>query len=261
MLENKTVWMVSGNKGGVGKSLFCMALASSLMGRHETFSVLDGDGRTGDVFASFARKVPARQADFRMLRPDSPNCVQDEVYEALIHQLLQTSRHLVINTPDGADTLLMKWFDMTLQHTESYNYQFKFIYLMSDRPDGLELLPDLAQRFLSLYPVRNLHFGPVDRFSIFNMDHADKFHDVLDFPNLRGDEVRLLFDALTFPAEVAKDRRTKGNGKVFRWPVLDRARIKQWQDAVDRMLAPVIAAHDQSNINLDNLEQDPSSGT
>lgn len=242
--------MVSGNKGGVGKSLFCLALASAFEQRGELFSVLDGDGRTGDVFASFARKQPARQADFRELRPESHDCPQDAVYEAMVHQLLMTSQHLIINTPDGADALLMKWFDMTLSHTEKNNWQYKFMYLMSDRPDGLELLADLAQRFLGLYPIRNLHFGNRDRFAVFNMDHAPMFHKVLEFPVLRGEEVRMLFDAHTYPHEAV---RAKRDGR-YHWPVLARARLKQWQSKVEQSLGDVLVCQDQSNINLDSDE-------
>lgn len=239
--------MVSGNKGGVGKSLFCLALASAFETRQELFAVLDGDGRTRDVYASFVRKHPARSADFRDLRPESPNCPQDAVYETMVHRLLSTSQHLIINTPDGADSLLMKWFDMTLRHTETHNYQFRFMYLMSDRPDGLELLPDLAERFTSLYPIRNLHFGKAERFAVFNMDHESKFHSVPNFPILRGDEVRLLFDAHTYPHEVLHQR---DSNKRFRWPALSRARIKNWQAAVEDILQDVLNGYDQSNINL-----------
>ena len=247
MTPCKTIWMISGNKGGVAKSLLSLSLASSLQMRGESYSVLDGDGRTGDVYAAFARKVPARWADFRSLRPESHTCPQDEVYESMVHQLLMTSQHLVINTPDGADALLMKWFDLTLKHTESYNYEFKMLYAMSDRPDGLDMLPDLAQRFMSLYPIRNLHFGSVERFAAFNIDHAPMIHVVMDLPALRADEVRLLFDGKTYPAEVLVERR-RG---AYRWPVLARSRIATWQERVDQMLAPALDARDQSNIVLD----------
>lgn len=247
MTTTKTVWMVSGNKGGVGKSLFCLALASALERRGELFAVLDGDGRTGDVHASMLRRHPSRWADFRGLRPESHNCPLDAEYEGMVRQLLSTSQHLIVNTPDGADSLLMKWFDMTLRHTESNNCQFKFMYLMSDRPDGLALLPDMATRFSGLYPIRNLHFGSVDRFAVFAMEHERMFHQVLDFPVLRGDEVRLLFDGHTFPTEVVRQKNTAGK---FRWSALSRSRIHSWQAEVEATLQGVLASQDQSNINL-----------
>jgi len=239
--------MITGNKGGVGKSLFCLALASALEKRDELFAVLDGDGRTGDVHASFLHKHPSRWADFRELRPESHTCPQDAVYEERVHALLSASQHLIINTPDGADSLLMKWFDMTLRHTESNNCQFRMMYLMSDRPDGLTVLPDMATRFLALYPIRNLHFGNEDRFAVYGMDHESKFHSTLDFPVLRGDEVRLLFDAHTYPYEAIRAKTHTGR---FRWPALSRARIGSWQNKIDTMLEPVFVARDHSNIDM-----------
>lgn len=237
----KTVWMISGNKGGVGKSLFCLALASALDMRNEVFAVLDGDGRTGDVYSSFERKCPARLGDFRELRPESHTCYLDGVYEQVLRQLLRSSPNLIINTPDGADNILTKWFDVTLSHTELNNHHFKFIYLMSDRPDGLDILPELAKRFQFLYPVRNLHFGDPSLFTVFNENYADGFNVVVDLPALRGQEVRMLFNSYTYPAEAIK-RRIKGIH------ALSRARLMRWQKSVNETLFDIMDNNDISNL-------------
>jgi hypothetical protein len=243
---HKTIWMVSGNKGGVGKSLFCLALASALGTLGEKFSVLDGDGRTGDVYAAFARKCPARQGDFRELRPESHNCSYDGLYEGMLHALLRTSTDLIINTPDGADSVLLKWFDVTLKHTESNNYQFKFIYLMSDRADGLDTLGELAQRFQFLYPVRNLHFGPSSLFDVFNRDYAPSFKSVLDFPVLRGDEARMLFAVKTYPSEAISLQ--DGSSSTYTVPTLMRARLSAWQNKFNEVVYDMIDNKDTSNL-------------
>lgn len=222
--------MVSGNKGGVGKSLFCLALASALETKGHLYSILDGDGRTGDVYAAFLRKCPSKWGDFRQLRPESHNCSYDAVYEGMLHQLLRGSPHLIINTPDGADRVLMKWFDVTLKHTETNNYLFKFVYLMSDRPDGLDSLPELAERFQFLYPVRNLYFGRANKFEAFN-EYIEGFQVVSDFEVLRGDEVRILFDLKTYPAE-AMSLMNDGQSTLL-LPTLVRARLKRWQEKND----------------------------
>lgn len=250
-MVSKTVWMISGNKGGVGKSLFCLALASALEMRRETFAVLDGDGRTGDVYSAFERKCPARLGDFRELRPESHTCHLDGVYEQMLRQLLRSSPNLIINTPDGADNIMTKWFDVTLSHTEVNNYHFKFIYLMSDRPDGLDILPELAKRFQFLYPVRNLHFGDPALFSVFNDKYSDMFNVVLDLPALRGQELRMLFDAYTYPSE-AIGKRVKGIH------ALSRARLMRWQTVVNESLFDLIENDEISNLVLGKL---PKSGS
>lgn len=249
-MDKKTVWMVSGNKGGVGKSLFCLALASALETRGERYAVLDGDGRTGDVYATFLRKCPARLADFRELRPELHNCRQDEVYETMIHQMLKTSSHLIINTPDGADSTLVKWFDMTLKHTESYGYQFKLMYLMSDRPDGLDMLPDLAARFAYFFPIRNLYFGRVELFTSFNNKYAQMFRSIIDFPVLRGEEIRMLFDLKTYPLEainLKRDIKSK-ESSTFALPALTRSRLLNWQMTVNEVISDIIDGDEVANI-------------
>lgn len=245
-MEHKTVWMVSGNKGGVGKSLFCLALASALDMLGERYAVLDGDGRTGDVYAAFTRKCPARLGDFRELRPESHMCSFDKTYEDMLHQLLRSSPHLIVNTPDGADNILAKWFDVTLQHTESNNYQFKLVYLMSDRPDGLDMLNELSKRFRFLYPVRNLHFGDESLFSVFNQDFAHRFTSVLNFPVLRGEEVRLLFNDKTSPIESVNQMNPDTNS--FTLPMLSRARLLAWQNKVNDEIWEMIDNKDVSTL-------------
>lgn len=244
----KTIWMVSGNKGGVGKSLFCLALASSLEMSGENYSVLDGDGRVGDVFSTFSRRCPARQGDFRQLRPESHLCKFDSVYEGMLHQLLRGTDDLIVNTPDGADQILSKWFDVTLKHAEPNNIQFKFIYLMSPRPDGLDMLLELADKFQFLYPIRNLHFGPPDLFAGFNKKYFKLFNEVIDFPVLRGEEARLLFDLQTYPfaAFSAKQKNTD----TFCIPVMSRSRLFAWQTKVNDVLNGLIANKDRSNLNM-----------
>jgi len=245
-MSAKTVWMVTGNKGGVGKSLFCLALASAFEMRGVQFAIFDGDGRTGDVYSTFRRKAPARQGDFRALRPESHLSDLDLVYETQLQQLLAGSPHLIVNAPDGADMVLKKWFDLTLRHTEAGNINFRLVYLMSDRPDGLDMLPQLAESFQFLYPVRNLHFGPQKVFSAFNEQYQPGFKVVIDFPELRAEEVRMLFDLQTSPAEALRLRRASGTYAI---PVLQRARLHAWQRRVNESVWDMI-----DNLEMPNLE-------
>lgn len=245
-LSPKTIYMISGNKGGVGKSLYSLALASVLDMRGEDYAVFDGDGRTGDVFSAFTGKCPARWGDFRSLRPESHNCYLDSEYEKVIHQLLLYSPNLIVNTPDGADAILNKWFDVTLKHTESNNYQFKLIYLMSDRPDGLDMLKELGQRFTFLYPIKNLFFGDETLFSEFNEKYARKFDSVIDFQKLRGHEVRMLFDLKQSPFEFLNAKKTGSN--KFRAQALSRARVANWLNLFYEDNIAMMENNDSSNL-------------
>jgi hypothetical protein len=238
MTSQKTIWMISSGRGGAGKSFFALALAGALEMRSETFAILDGDARTNDVFTSFTKKVPARTVDFRSLRPDSHTCLNDGDYEYTLTQLLRTSNHIIINTPDGADNTLIKWFDLTLKHTETHNITFKFIYLISDRQDGLKMLPSLESRFQFLYPFLNSHFGSLNVFEEFNRNHRARFNNVPIFPRLRQHELRLVFENNTYPAEASMAKRPGQN--TFHYPVLTRARLRRWQSDFNNIINPII---------------------
>lgn len=238
----KTAWMIAGNKGGVGKSFFCQALASTfeiMGGEHSHYAILDGDGRTGDVHASFVHKVPSRLVDFRELRAEHHSCMEDGEYEKHILWLMKANTHLIINTPDGADNVLMRWFDETLKQTEQNNIQFKMIYLMSDRPDGMSLVPELSKRFAYFFPVRNLYFGSVDVFSAFNEKLANKYRQVFDFPKLRANEVRMMFDNKTYPAEFTRNKKNH---------VLSRQRVLNWAIEVGDIVEMLVRAQEANYI-------------
>ena len=237
----KNIYMVSGNKGGVGKSLFCLFLASALHNAGRNYAVFDGDGRTGDVFTAFNRRVPAYWGDFRYLRPDSLSCDLVVDYGDAIIKILKNNDDLIVNTPDGADSTLIKWFDTTLKYTEENNCRFKMAYLLSDRPDGLEVLDELILRFSFLHPVRNLHFGTENLFAAFNQKYAGKFNSIIDFPKLRGEEVRMLFDLKTSPFEAMAIKRMPENS--FTIPALSRSRIFNWQRNIEYAIENLLDDH------------------
>lgn len=248
-----TVWMVSGNKGGAGKSAVAIGLAQALMqefGAHEV-SVIDGDGRTPDVHRIYDRKLPARQLDFRRLRPDSHSSMTEDEYFRILMSYVRVSEHVVINTPDGADDQLMGWFDSTLQCTESMSEEvdvlFKFLFVMSPAEDGLRYLETLAMRFQRLYPVRNLHFGDARRFRAFNERYAFSFEHVIDFPRLMAGELDRVKRLRLPPWEYAELRCDRESPEVITPRAFSRKRVRDWMCDVTEALAPAMA-NDASNL-------------
>lgn len=243
--------MISGNKGNVGKSLFCLALASVLEQRGETYAILDGDGRTKDVYSIFLRKCPAWSVEFRSLNPDSPITMEDGDYKDVVQTMLASNDHVIINTPDGVDSILCKWFHQTLQHTEINNCLFKLMFVMSERPDGLDMMPEMMRAFSYFYPVRNLYFGVADKFTAFNLEYFNRFDDVIDFPKLRDDDARMMFDYKIYPAEVLRLKNNKGN---YALPTLERERIHRWIELVGEAIGDAIDNEDVPNFKTVNIE-------
>lgn len=233
----RTVWMVSGNKGNVGKSAVAIALTQTLFnacGEHSV-SVIDGDGRTPDVHRLSRNKLPSKALDFRRLRPDSASSMTEFSYYEVLIKRLQVSDHVVINTPDGADDQLMEWFDTTLNCVEKMSgddevedVQFKFLYVLNHSDDGLDYLPKLASRFQKLYPVRNLFFGPSSRFKTFNEDFASLFNVVLDFPVLGGFEYERFKHFRLFPQDYVDSKWSSSEPEVVTPRLLSRQRVQNW---------------------------------
>jgi hypothetical protein len=253
-----TVWMVSGNKGNVGKSAVAIALTQTLLNAfgENTVAVLDGDGRTPDVHRLCLRRIPSKALDFRRLRPDSSQSMVEDAYWDELFKKIKIADHVVINTPDGADDQLMGWFDRTLQCTESLastengiDVQFKFLYVMNEGEDGLDYLPLLAQRFQMLYPVRNLFFGSVERFKKFNKDHCGAFNNVLDFPSLGGFEYDRIKRFRVLPQDFVDLKWSAANPDVITPKFLSRQRVQNWLCAAHDAFSP--AVYDETS----NLQQ------
>ncbi|MGS0741456.1 nucleotide-binding protein [Glaciimonas sp. GG7] len=222
----KTVWVVCGNKGGVGKSLLCLALISCLIRLSRQLAVLDGDGRSPDVFKACKGKLPARAVDFRKLRPDRYDDMHDGEYEMLIQKLLAISTDLVINTPDGTDDVLMQWFDATLRFTENAHCTFRMLYVVNHRSDGLELLPEMSKRFAYLFPIRNLYFARAPAFTEFNGQYSRLFQETFDFPVLRSIEVTRLLEKHYLPSEYVDSQAGM---------LLSRQRVSDWLAEMDSL--------------------------
>lgn len=215
----KIVWIVCGNRGSVGKTLAALALISTLMESKRQVSVLDGDGRSPDVYAAALRKIPAQRVDFRKLRPDLYNDMSVFDYEGIVRDLLRISTDVVINTPDGSDDVLMQWFDATLRFTESSQCEFRLLFLMNQRENGLDILPAMAQRFAMLFPIRNLHFGRETDFTAFDAKYRSLFRDTFTFPSLRDQEVAALLTETFLPLEFVQAKCGT---------VLGRQRVRDW---------------------------------
>jgi hypothetical protein len=74
---------------------------------------------------------------------------------------------------------------------------------------------------------------------------------VVDFPKLRDDEARMLFDYHVYPAEALQLKNKSGN---FALPALERARILHWMTLVSEAISDVIDNVDVPNFKTVNVE-------
>ena len=83
-------------------------------------------------------------------------------------------------------------------------------------------------------------------FSLFNAKYAYMFRSIIDFPALRGAEVRMLFDLKTYPWAAINLKRQDTN--TFPIQAIVRARLLEWHIAVSEEISNIIDGDEVANI-------------
>ncbi|MGY8527633.1 P-loop NTPase [Paracidovorax citrulli] len=166
---DRVVWLIAGNKGGVGKSVVAKALAEWLQHADLPVTVVDGDARTPDVAAAFDGLLPTVRFDLHDANgwPAFSDylCTADE--DGVV-----VSGHVVTNLPDGISERAMLFFERFMHLVQAYGFAVKVLFVMNRLPDGLHLFGRLQQSFPDVIPVKNLAFGKVREFEHFDLAYG-----------------------------------------------------------------------------------------
>ncbi|QOT82238.1 ParA family protein [Cupriavidus basilensis] len=176
-MMDKVVWLVAGNKGGVGKSVVGKALAGWLRSQPVPVIVVDGDERTPDVARAFEDSLPVTE-----LRLDDESGWREYADFIGSNRLIG---HIVTNLPDGVTDKAMGFLERFRIVAEAHGFTVKVLFVMNNLPDGLHLLPELRLVLPRLFPVKNLHFGPPESFVHFDQAYGlGSAADTVLFPGL-----------------------------------------------------------------------------
>lgn len=180
----KTVWLVTGNKGGAGKSALAKLLIEWLKGHRLQVRVADGDARTPDVAQAF--RSACKVWTFDLNDEDGWPAFADWLYGTEV-----SNGHVVTNLPDGISERALRFLHRFRELGIGCGWRIRVLFVMSNLPDGLPMFARLERTFPDVLPIKNLHFGKPSSFADF--DHA--------FPEL-ADQCAL-FPALSTPVMTA----------------------------------------------------------
>lgn len=161
-LMDKVVWLVAGNKGGVGKSVVAKAFVEWLQLHETPVLVVDGDTRTPDVHLAFHDMFATEQFD-----------LNDEAgWQQFSDFLCETDfvGHTVTNLPDGISNRALMYSQRLTQLAQAYQFQIKVLFVINTLPDGLHLFNQLRASFNTVFTIKNLYFGESSEFDFF--DHT-----------------------------------------------------------------------------------------
>jgi len=133
---NKTIVLVAGDKGGVGKSCLARAIASYLIENGVRYRGYDGD----DTNPTFFRFFP----DVQRIHTKSP-----KGFEALINGLEGDEPCQLADLGAGTSIVLGQFIDQTgfLELAASYGSRIVFVFVLAPGADSAGLLQILAERY------------------------------------------------------------------------------------------------------------------
>lgn len=176
---DRVVWLVAGNKGGVGKSVVAKGLADWLHAAEVPLTVIEGDTRTPDVRAAFGGLIPTEKFDLS----EMPGWAKFSDF--LCDSRLQG--HIVTNLPDAVSDRLIFCFKSLKLLAENYGFHVKLMFVINTLPDGLQMLSTLSGIFNDIYIVKNLYFGAPTAFDEFDAIAPDNLFEgkTIYFPRMR----------------------------------------------------------------------------
>lgn len=214
------MFLISGEKGGVGKSTACIHLIEALRAAGMPPVIYDGDPVNPDVLARYHDALA-----FDIASPQA----WGEVLEAA------GAGPIVVNLPARGGEVLESYADAFKEAANALGVEVTYLHVMNRQKDSLMLLASAVERLggvASVYAVRNLYFGEQSKFTLFNNSKTrQKVAGEINLPEL-ADHVA---DAMQTAPKGQLPLETGEGLKIF-----DREILKKWLRQAGEVWAPVL---------------------
>lgn len=131
----KTIMMVHGDKGGVGKSTYASLAADFVLHQFGKVAVVEGDAVAGDVGARFVNCSGASVIYVDLARPDMSEDAVVRLF-TLIEQNANLADHIIINTPASASKTLDSQADLIKPAVEDLGYKLIVAWMIDIGDDS-----------------------------------------------------------------------------------------------------------------------------
>src|SRR5208337_221324 len=157
----KPVYMVSGSKGGVGKSIVSMSLIHYLSKRDEKLLLIDADTANPDVGKAYAKTVETVYI----------NLDEKDGWMDLVNRLaVQPDETVVINTPARSGEGVRLYGTLLTESMQELGRKLVTLWVINSQRDSLQLLKDYLDAVSghTTHVFRNLYHGPERKFELYN---------------------------------------------------------------------------------------------
>ena len=218
--------IVSGSKGGVGKSLATMALLDYFTTNHKLLKLIDADVNNPDVFRCYGRQTNGEVLDL----DDVEGWIQ------LVNLCDATPyKAVVVNTPAQSNVAVAKHVEILVNSLRELARPLITLWVINRQRDSLELLNDYMTHVNAgvIHVVCNGYFGDEKKFELYQ---GSTLRETL--MGLGGKSMFLpdLSDRVT--DDLYSKRTTLAEAsQVFK--LGDRVELQRWRNSVGAMFAEI----------------------
>ncbi len=239
--SNNTIYVVGGGKGGVGKSISSHALvdclripvldaAASPSPEPKEVCYIESDDSNPDTYKAIH--------DFAGVHAEVCNLDNDDGYVRLVNTIgTRTDLPVVINTAARATATLIEHGSLLAAAAQEQGRKLVMLWVINRQRDSLELLRqwlDSKQAYSAVHVVRNLYFGPAEKFDRYNSGRLKtEITGTIDLPEITSELADYITDhRLAFWAERDRDGERLSLGY--------RLAMTFWRGRYRKAFAPVL---------------------
>ena len=137
-MHTKKLFIVHGDKGGIGKSLFATAFTEFLLARFGQACVVEGDAKIPDVAKRFGDSPEVTGLLTNLARSDKAEEATVTLFEKL-EALGDAAEMVVINTPGSASDTLDKNAHLFVPVAKVMGYDIHVAWMIADDMEGINL--------------------------------------------------------------------------------------------------------------------------
>ena len=211
----RSLFFVTGGKGGVGKSILCMLLIDFLTQfLKRKVLLIESDTSNPDVGKTFTNNDYVEVIFLSLDNADG--------WIELVDYCAASDKDVVINFAARSGDAIQKFADTLIGCLKELNMILTSLWLINRQRDSIELL----KRYMDVVPgelhvVRNTFFGAPEKFELFNNSkiktEAEKRGATIDCPDLADRVADEMYSERLSIARAAEEMSLGNRAELKRW--------------------------------------------